>query len=140
MWNRDSSSTGQTLPAQPTPAPATTPTVSSQSVSRGTSVVGETMRIEGTFTSQEEVLIAGELKGRIDVDGRLTQGPKSKIEANIKAREATIGGVVKGNVESLGRLVLRAGANLIGDVKTTGIVIEDGAYFKGGIDITRSAS
>jgi cytoskeletal protein CcmA (bactofilin family) len=98
------------------------------------------MRIEGTFTSQEEVLIAGELKGRIDVDGRLTQGPKSKIEANIKAREATIGGVVKGNVESLGRLVLRAGANLIGDVKTTGIVIEDGAYFKGGIDITRSAS
>jgi cytoskeletal protein CcmA (bactofilin family) len=98
------------------------------------------MRIEGTLTSQEDVQLAGEVKGRIDVDGALTIGPKSKVEATVRAKEANISGSVKGNVESLGRLTLRKGANLIGDVKTTGIVIEDGAYFKGGIDITRTAS
>ena len=69
--------------------------------------------------------------------GKLTIGPSSKVNANIKAKEVVIYGTVKGNVEAENRISLRAGASIVGDIKTAGIVIEDGAYFKGGIDISR---
>jgi cytoskeletal protein CcmA (bactofilin family) len=103
----------------------------------GTSFVGETLRIQGTVTSKEDMLIHGELEGKLDLDSRLTIGPKAKVNAGIKAREVIIAGSVTGNVDAADRITLRAGANLVGDVKTAGIVIEDGAYFKGGIDIAR---
>jgi cytoskeletal protein CcmA (bactofilin family) len=102
--------------------------------------IGESMRIDGTLISKEDVLLSGEFKGKLETDGRITLGPSSRVEATIKAHDATIAGTVTGNVESSGRLVLQKGANLIGDVKTAGIVIEDGAYFKGGIDIARATS
>lgn len=135
MWNRDQAQ----QPPENVVAPTVQPAVPTRQPG-GRTVIGETMRIEGSLTSQEDVHFAGEIKGRIEVEGILVLGPTSKSEANIKAREATISGAVRGNVESQGRLVLRDGANLVGDVKTSGIVIEDGAYFKGGIDITRTAS
>lgn len=106
----------------------------------GTTVVGPSIRIQGTVTSAEEILVEGELAGKLELDQRLTIAAKGKIEADIKAKEVIIAGSVKGNVEAVERITLRAGANLVGDVKTAGIVIEDGAYFKGGIDITRPAT
>ena len=103
-------------------------------------VVGETIRIQGTMTSSEEILVNGELNGQLELTHRLTIGAKGKVEAGVKAKEVIIAGSVKGNVDAAERITLRAGANLVGDVKTAGIVIEDGAYFKGGIDITRPAT
>src|SRR5208282_4791533 len=100
---------------------------------------GETIRIEGQVVGHEEIVLNGELSGQLELDQRLTVGPKGKVEANIKAKEVIIAGSVKGNVDTVERITLRAGANLVGDVKAAGIVIEDGAYFKGGIDITRPA-
>jgi cytoskeletal protein CcmA (bactofilin family) len=103
-------------------------------------VVGETIRIQGTMTSSEEILVNGELSGQLELTHRLTIGAKGKVEAGVKAKEVIIAGSIKGNVDAAERITLRAGANLVGDVKTAGIVIEDGAYFKGGIDITRPAT
>jgi len=103
-------------------------------------VVGETLRIQGTLTSGEEIVVNGELSGELELNHRLTIGPKGKVEAGVKAKEVIIAGSVKGNVDAAERITLRAGTNLVGDVKTAGIVIEDGAYFKGGIDITRPAT
>jgi cytoskeletal protein CcmA (bactofilin family) len=91
------------------------------------------------MTSREEIILNGELSGKLELDQRLTVGAKGKVEADIQAKEVIIGGSIKGNVDAQERITLRAGANLVGDVKTAGIVIEDGAYFKGGIDITRPA-
>jgi cytoskeletal protein CcmA (bactofilin family) len=76
----------------------------------------------------------------MEVDGRLTIGVGGKANANIKAAEVVVAGSAKGNIETMGRFVLRAGANLEGDVKAAAIVIEDGAYFKGGVDIARPPS
>ena len=64
----------------------------------------------------------------------------ARANASIKAREVIVVGSAKGNIETIERLVLRAGANVEGDVKTARIVIEDGAYFKGGVDIARPPS
>jgi len=95
------------------------------------------MRIKGDVFSRDELRIEGEVEGKLESQNRLTIGPKGKADANIKATEVIIAGTVKGNVEANQRIVLRKGANLVGDVKTAGIVIEDGAYFRGGIDIAR---
>jgi len=113
-----------------------TPIVTSNSNSSPT-VFGKTMRIVGEVTSDEELQLDGELEGKLNLKGKLTIGPTSKVNANIKAKEVVIYGTVKGNVEAENRISLRTGASIVGDIKTAGIVIEDGAYFKGGIDISR---
>jgi cytoskeletal protein CcmA (bactofilin family) len=101
--------------------------------------IGQTMRIKGEIRSKDEIQVDGEVNGSLQSDHRLTIGETGKAEATIEADEVVIAGTVKGNVEATRRIVLRKGANLVGDVKTAGIVIEDGAYFRGGIDITRPA-
>jgi cytoskeletal protein CcmA (bactofilin family) len=108
------------------PAPASTPTV-----------FGKSMKIIGEVTSDEELYLDGDLDGKLNLNNRLTIGPNSKVNANIKAQEIIVFGTIKGNVESESR-VLRTGASIVGDIKTAGIIIEDGAYFKGGIDISRN--
>jgi len=108
------------------PAPASTPTV-----------FGKSMKIVGEVTSDEELYLDGDLDGKLHLRNRLTIGPNSKVNANIKAQEIVVFGTIKGNVESESRVSLRTGASIVGDIKTAGIVIEDGAYFKGGIDISR---
>jgi cytoskeletal protein CcmA (bactofilin family) len=109
------------------PAPAPTPTV-----------FGKSMKIIGEVTSDEELYLDGDLDGKLNLNNRLTIGPNSKVNANIKAQEIIVFGTIKGNVESESRVSLRTGASIVGDIKTAGIVIEDGAYFKGGIDISRN--
>ena len=100
-------------------------------------VFGPTMKIIGEVSSDEELRVDGELEGKLNLRNKLTIGPASKVNANIKAKEVVIFGNVKGNVEAENRISLRTGASIVGDIKTAGIVIEDGAYFKGGIDISR---
>jgi len=95
------------------------------------------MKIIGEVTSDEELYLDGDLEGKLELRNRLTVGPNSKINANIKAQEIIVFGTIRGNVESESRVSLRTGASIVGDIKTAGIVIEDGAYFKGGIDISR---
>ena len=100
-------------------------------------VIGAAVLIKGEILSREDLRLEGEAEGRLQVDGRLTVGQKGKARANITAREVVMSGAVEGNIEATDRVVLTKGAELTGDVKTAGIVIEDGAYFKGGIDIVR---
>ena len=80
----------------------------------------------------------GRWKASLELRNRLTIGPTGKVKANIKAQEVIVFGSVRGNVEAEHRISLRAGATIVGDIKTAGIVIEDGAYFKGGIDISKT--
>ena len=95
------------------------------------------MHIKGDIFSDEAMSLNGEMEGRLELNAALTIGPGAKVRANVKATEIIVDGAITGNVEAIQRIVLRKGAHLVGDVKTAGIVIEDGAYFKGGIDITQ---
>jgi cytoskeletal protein CcmA (bactofilin family) len=95
------------------------------------------MRIHGEIRTQEELLIDGEVEGLMESQSLVTVGPKGKVKANIKAREVVIYGNVQGNVEVTHKLAIREQGSLVGDVKSAGISIDDGAYFKGSIDIVR---
>ena len=104
---------------------------------RSAAVIGSSMRIKGEISSQEELYVDGEIEGSLELRHSLTVGPNGKVRANIKAREITVFGSVKGNVEVTEKIAIRDQGSLIGDIRTAGISIDDGAYFKGSIDIVR---
>ena len=99
--------------------------------------IGPSMTIKGEIRAREELLVDGEVEGLLESQALLTVGPNGKVRANIKAREVVIFGSVRGNVEVTEKIAIREQGSLIGDIKSAGISIDDGAYFKGSIDIVR---
>jgi cytoskeletal protein CcmA (bactofilin family) len=95
------------------------------------------MHIKGEIRSDEELVVDGEVEGSVESGSLVTVGRNGKVRANIRAREVVIFGAVKGNIEALEKLAIRDQGSLVGDIKTAGISIDDGAYFKGSIDISR---
>jgi len=104
---------------------------------RAAATIGKSTRIRGEVFSEEELYFDGEIDGSIEVRNLLIIGPNGKVKANVKAKELVVRGSIQGGVEAVDRISIMNGASIVGDVKTAGIVIEDGAYFKGGIDILR---
>lgn len=98
--------------------------------------IGKSVVIRGELTGNEDLYLDGEIEGNINLrDHKLVIGPNGKIKATITARDIVLHGRVEGNVSATERVELKKACTLIGDVSTQRIVIEDGAYFKGSIDI-----
>jgi cytoskeletal protein CcmA (bactofilin family) len=94
------------------------------------------MTIKGSIHSRQDLFMDGELDGVLIVENcALTIGPHGKVVANARAREVDIHGAVTGNVECTGKTFIRASGRLVGDIRAAGIVIEDGAGFKGKVEI-----
>ena len=121
-----------TPPAAPRPE-AVPPAASAKQ----TAAIGASMNIKGEIRTREELFVDGEVEGLLESHSLLTVGPNGKVKANIKAREVIVFGSVKGNVDVTEKIAIRDKGSLIGDIKTAGISIDDGAYFKGSIDIIR---
>jgi cytoskeletal protein CcmA (bactofilin family) len=107
-------------------------------VSATTAAIGPSMYIKGEIRLREELLVDGDVEGRVESESLLTVGPNGKVRANIKAREVVIFGSVRGDVEVTEKIAIREQGSLIGNIKSAGISIDDGAYFKGTVDILRS--
>ena len=118
-------------------APAAPPRLDSAAAARQSAAIGASMTIKGEIRSREELLVDGEVEGSLESQSLLTVGPNGKVRANIKAREVIVFGSVRGNVEVTEKIAIRDRGSVIGDIKTAGISIDDGAYFKGSIDISR---
>jgi cytoskeletal protein CcmA (bactofilin family) len=94
--------------------------------------------IKGDITGSESLFIDGKVEGSVSLPGnRVTIGRNGQVAANITAREIVVLGKVKGNVSASDRVDIRAEGSLNGDVAAARISIEDGAFFKGGIDIKK---
>ena len=103
--------------------------------------IGKSVVIKGELSGSEDLYVDGEVEGSIELhDHNLTVGPNGRIRASVNAKEVIIQGRVDGNVTGTDRVELRKSAVLAGDIVTQRIVIEDGAYFKGGIDIRKEQS
>jgi cytoskeletal protein CcmA (bactofilin family) len=103
--------------------------------------IGSSVVVKGELSGSEDLYLDGEVEGSIELrDHNLTVGPNGRVRANINAKDVVIHGNVQGNVSGNNRVELRKSAVLIGDIATQRIVIEDGAYFKGGIDIRKEQS
>ncbi len=104
-------------------------------------VLGKNVTVKGQIFSREDLTVDGEVEGTIEChEHRLTIGPNARVQAALKAREVVIYGTIQGNVEAADKIDIKKEAKLVGDIKTTRIMIEDGAYFKGSIDITKNAA
>ncbi len=103
-----------------------------------TATIGKGVSITGQIYSREDLVIDGEIDGTIEAnEHKVTIGPNGKVKAGIKAKDIVVLGAVQGNVEAIDKIDIRKDARLVGDIKTARISIEDGAIFKGSIDIIR---
>lgn len=95
------------------------------------------MSIKGDIRAREELVVDGEVEGTLESQSQITVGVNGKVKSNIKAREVVVYGSVRGSVEVSEKIAIRGQGSLVGDIKAAGISIDDGAYFKGSIDIMR---
>ena len=108
---------------------------------RETWCIGSSLKVKGELTGTEDLLIDGAVEGRIHLDDwKLTVGAAAKVTADIDARDVVVYGTVKGNVRAKGRIEIKKDGAIIGNLTTAQIMIEDGAGFKGTIEIDRSAT
>jgi cytoskeletal protein CcmA (bactofilin family) len=120
-------------PAAPRPV-ATTTTTADQAT------IGKSLVIKGEVTGSESLYIDGRVEGSINLAGnRVTVGRNGVVAANINAREIVVLGKVRGNLTASDRVDIRSDGSLTGDVVAARISIEDGAFFKGGIDIRKGS-
>ena len=105
---------------------------------RTTAMIGENVLISGQIFAKEDLVIDGQIDGTIELlENKVTIGKSARVKATIKAREVVIHGTVHGNVEASDKIDLRRDAHLVGDIRAARIAIEDGAIFKGSIDVTK---
>jgi cytoskeletal protein CcmA (bactofilin family) len=132
MWNKKGTDASN-------PAEARTPVEAT--ADHDTGWLGSSLRVKGDISGTEDLLIDGLVEGLIQLDGRkLTVGSKAKVMADINARDVVVYGYVKGNVRAKGRVEIKKDGSVVGNLTTAQIMIEDGADFKGSIEIDRSAA
>ena len=100
--------------------------------------LGSSLHVKGDITGTEDLLIDGSVEGLVELNERkLTVGPTAKVTADINAHDVVVYGYVKGNVHAKGRIEIKKDGAVIGNLTTAQIMIEDGADFKGSIEIDR---
>lgn len=154
MWGRKEESDPQSAaprtpadsgaPAQPAqavaPSPRSSAATTSSSGVRSAAHIGKSLHLKGEITGREDLLIDGEVEGTVVLEeNNLTIGPNGNVHANVKAKSLTVMGRINGNVRCSERVEIRRSGLLEGDLSTARIVIEDGAVFRGSIDIVRPA-
>jgi cytoskeletal protein CcmA (bactofilin family) len=102
--------------------------------------LGKTVVIRGEVKGSEDLVIDGHVEGAISLaENRLTIGPNADVLADLSARDVLIQGKLKGNIVATGRVELRAGSAVEGDVRALRLAIEDNAVFRGKVDLTQGA-
>jgi cytoskeletal protein CcmA (bactofilin family) len=110
-------------------------------VEHDTGWLGSSLKVKGEITGTEDLLIDGAVEGQIHLDDRrLTVGTTAKVTADIDAHDVVVYGTVKGNVRAKGRIEIKKDGAIVGNLTTAQIMIEDGAGFKGTIEIDRSVA
>jgi len=151
MWKPNQSGNSSQTPSNEPVRPATTPAVpsydppvrtssasASASASADQATIGKSLVVKGEVTGSESLYIDGKVEGAINLPGnRVTIGRNGQVSANITAREIVVLGKVRGNMTASDRVDIRSEGSLTGDVTAQRISIEDGAFFKGGIDIRK---
>jgi cytoskeletal protein CcmA (bactofilin family) len=120
------------------PTPVTARPAGATATTADQATIGKSLVIKGEVTGSESLYIDGRVEGSISLAGnRVTVGRNGVVAANINAREIVVLGKVRGNLTASDRVDIRSDGSLTGDVVAARISIEDGAYFKGGIDIRK---
>jgi cytoskeletal protein CcmA (bactofilin family) len=159
MWMKQQTPNQSQPQGQPQPQPQSTPSTSSFQRSaetgsepsafsrpgtlgtRSLACIGASLEIKGRINAEEDLQIDGKVEGPVSVRGhRLTVGRSGQLNSEVSARELVVFGKVTGNINATDRVEIKKDGAVIGDIQTTRISIEDGAIFKGRIEIDRPGS
>ena len=126
--------------SQPQSAPAPAMSVRpSAPAARGLSTLGASIEIKGKVSGEEDLQIDGKVEGSVALNGqRLTVGRSGKLSSEVWARDVIVYGSLTGNVHASDRVEIKKDGSVTGDITTARISVEDGAYFKGRIEIERT--
>jgi cytoskeletal protein CcmA (bactofilin family) len=134
-------------PEEATPAPPEVETFMSEPTPKSTNpsaaasphtLLGRTVVVQGQLSAGEDLLIEGQFEGNVHLDDHcLTVGTEGHVKAEIRARQVIILGKVAGNVAAREKIEIRRTGHVVGDLVAATVAIEEGAYFKGSIDIAR---
>lgn len=114
--------------------------MSTAPASGGFANIGKTILIKGEISGQEDVYVDGQIEGSVQLQGNsLTIGPNGRVHASVAAKSVTVGGSLEGNIQASERTEMRKSAVVNGDVQTRRIAIEEGAFFKGKLEILSDA-
>jgi cytoskeletal protein CcmA (bactofilin family) len=148
MWSKSqavaeppaaSPASGSSSPVVPFSVPSASRLGSS--VSRSSARLGASIQIKGHVTGDEDLQIDGKVDGPISLRGHeLIVGPTAQLNSEIHAGEVVVSGKVVGNVHARGRVDIKKDGSVSGDISTARISIEDGAHFKGRIEIDPTKS
>jgi cytoskeletal protein CcmA (bactofilin family) len=106
-----------------------------------TARIGKSITICGEVKGSEDLIVDGQVEGTVNLEeNRLTVGPNAHVAANLIAKDVLIQGKVQGNVVASGRVELRAGCNLEGDIRALRLAVEDNAVFRGKVDLTQGVA
>ena len=101
-------------------------------------VIGENISIEGNIHGAEHLVIEGSMNGNIEMDKHnFTIGSKGRVEGEINAQNVKVSGQMIGNIKTQGKVEITKEADFMGDIKAKSISVEDGAYFKGSIELAK---
>jgi len=146
MWKPNQPGSPSPTPTPEPPRPSAAPSPAFEAPSRPTTpaptteqaTIGKGLFIKGEINGSESLFIDGKVEGSVNLPGnRVTVGRNGQVAANIVAREIVVLGKVRGNCQASDRVDIRSEGSLTGDVIAARISIEDGAFFKGGIDIRK---
>lgn len=103
--------------------------------------IGKSIVVCGEVKGNEDLILDGRVEGTVTLsDNRLTIGPNANIAADLTAKDVLIQGRVQGNIVATGRVELRAGCNLEGDIRALRLAVEDNAVFRGKVDLTQAVA
>jgi cytoskeletal protein CcmA (bactofilin family) len=120
------------------PLDSTYPATSDRT-SSSTARLGASLHVKGEITGNEDLAIDGTVEGLVHLEDRkLTIGASARVTADVIAREVVVYGNVKGNLRARDRIEIKKDGSVVGDLTTARIMIEDGAYFKGAIEIDKA--
>jgi cytoskeletal protein CcmA (bactofilin family) len=106
----------------------------------GAAVIGKSVQIRGEVKGSEDLLVDGQVEGTITLtESRLTIGPNANVAAHVSARDVVVLGTLNGNITATGRIELRQGSHLVGDISAGRLSIEENAIFKGKVDLIQTA-
>jgi len=121
----------------PAPPPPPTPRPTAQPTEEKTTI-GQHISIEGQIRGEEHLVIEGSMKGNVQMEKHnFTVGANGRVDGEVRAQNVSISGQLKGTINALGKVEITKEADFYGDIKAKSISVEDGAYFKGSIELSR---
>ncbi len=150
MWWEKKPRTESLPNPEPVPAPQPTPTVETpmpEPIAKTPAppapgpqqtFLGRSVAVRGQFSGNENLLIEGQVEGTITLeDHTVTVGTNGQVKAEIHARQVVVLGAVTGNISAQEKVEIRRSGHVVGDILSGAVAIEEGAYFKGSIEIVR---